>query len=800
MLFFIKKGKLSSTQLFTHMKSIKNKVLFVNVLSIAITATLLCCLTFWKKIDVEKRSLKSEAEIIKPCLEAAYDSSDKVIQCIYKTCVITHRAVESSLQTKLAVAGRFIKEVGGISQSSSEKVSWAAINQLTKEKKEIVLPKLMLGNQWLGQSHSVSDTVPLVDEMKSLTGVTFTVFQRMNQEGDMLRVATNVTSLDGSRAIGTYISARNPDGSNNAVIENVLQSKAFIGKAFVVKDWNIASYEPIKDFSGNIIGMLFCGEDLNKSTAELRTQILKTIVGKTGYVFVLGTEGAQKGTYLISQKGLRDGENVWDSKDTNGNFFVQDIINKATTLKADDGSAPIFRAQYPWINKANGETVAQTKTASVSYFAPWGWVIASSVYDSDFSNITETVKTSFKSVYDGLSSLIKYFIVASILVLIVTTVFSSYLSTKIVRPLFKAIDVFKKVGKGDLTQQVVIESDDELGALGIAINDTIRHLREIMTTLAKNAKELTSSATNMQDVATTLASSSEEMDAQTQIILSSSENLSQFTNTIAESTNQMSTSINSIAAASEEIASTAQNVAMSVEEMSSSIGEVSKNCTKESQVAELANKKAKDTRALMDKLGGSAQEIGNVIEVISKIASQTNLLALNATIEAASAGEAGKGFAVVANEVKELARQTAQASEKIERQIQDSQRNTNDCIKAIEEISKIIDDVSQTANTITSVVERQTLTTKEIAQNMGGVSESTNNLTQNVQSIAAVTNDVSSNVKETAKNTQSIASNMRGISGAISETVKQADMTTKQSENLTKTALELQKIVDQFKI
>ena len=129
--------------------------------------------------------------------------------------------------------------------------------------------------------------------------------------------------------------------------------------------------------------------------------------------------------------------------------------------------------------------------------------------------------------------------------------------------------------------------------------------------------------------------------------------------------------------------------------MSSSLNEVSKNCQKESQIAANANNQAKSTRDLMERLGVSSKEIGKVIEVINDIADQTNLLALNATIEAASAGEAGKGFAVVANEVKELAKQTAQATDQIGRQIEEMQNNTGNAVAAIEDITKIIEEIKQ---------------------------------------------------------------------------------------------------------
>ena len=173
------------------------------------------------------------------------------------------------------------------------------------------------------------------------------------------------------------------------------------------------------------------------------------------------------------------------------------------------------------------------------------------------------------------------------------------------------------------------------------------------------------------------------------------------------------------------------SVATAIEEMSASLNEVSKNCQKESQIAASASNQAKSTRDLMDRLGVSSKEVGKVIEVINDIADQTNLLALNATIEAASAGDAGKGFAVVANEVKELAKQTAQATEQISRQIEEMQGSTTSAVAAIEEITKIIEQINAISHTIVSSVEEQTSTVNEIAKSISGASQAATEIARN---------------------------------------------------------------------
>jgi methyl-accepting chemotaxis protein len=220
--------------------------------------------------------------------------------------------------------------------------------------------------------------------------------------------------------------------------------------------------------------------------------------------------------------------------------------------------------------------------------------------------------------------------------------------------------------------------------------------------------------------------------------------------------------------------------------MSSSLNEVSKNCQKESQIASNANSQAKSTRDMMERLGVSSKEIGKVIEVINDIADQTNLLALNATIEAASAGEAGKGFAVVANEVKELAKQTAQATDQIGRQIEEMQNNTTSAVTAIEEITKVIEEINSISHTIVSAVEEQSATVNEIAKTVGGASQAAT--------------EIAKNVGESAKGLVEVSSNIQGVNKAATDTAGGVANIRQSAQDLSKLALGLQKIVGQFKV
>lgn len=241
-----------------------------------------------------------EDEIAGIISKQSHNETGKAAQNIYLMCKAVAESVSQTVTSNLRVAEDVMAGVGPVS-FAEETVAWQAVNQYTKQKTTKILPKMLVGNQWLGQVSKGNAPSPLVDKVKELVGGTCTIFQRMNAEGDMLRVATNVEKLDGQRAIGTYIPRINPDGKPNPVISAVLRGETFYGRAYVVNDWYITAYQPIWDAAHEqVVGILYFGEK-QENVNSLREGIVSTVVGKTGYVFVLGGKGAQKGRFIISR-------------------------------------------------------------------------------------------------------------------------------------------------------------------------------------------------------------------------------------------------------------------------------------------------------------------------------------------------------------------------------------------------------------------------------------------------------------------------------------------------------------------
>ena len=344
--------------------------------------------------------------------------------------------------------------------------------------------------------------------------------------------------------------------------------------------------------------------------------------------------------------------------------------------------------------------------------------------------------------------------------------------TSVTRSIKTLLSDMDSVGNGDLSVKVTVLGNDEFAQIAKKLSATVSNLAEMIGKLKTNANSVSSSGECMRLAADTLSSTAQVMNTQ-----SASAN---------NSATLVSNNVNNISASAEEMSSGVATVATAIEEMSASLNEVSRHCQKESQIASNANVKALTTRDFMEKLGASSMEIGKVVGVINKIAGQTNLLALNATIEAASAGEAGKGFAVVAAEVKELAKQTALATEKIRNQIEEMQNSTGYAVKAIEEITVVIEEINSISHTIVSAVEEQSATVNEIAKSIGGASQAASKIAKNVG--------------ESARGLSEVSNSIHNVNKAVSDTSDGVQNIRQNSSELALLASDLQKIAGQFKV
>ncbi|MEV6851958.1 methyl-accepting chemotaxis protein [Actinoplanes sp. NPDC051411] len=300
----------------------------------------------------------------------------------------------------------------------------------------------------------------------------------------------------------------------------------------------------------------------------------------------------------------------------------------------------------------------------------------------------------------------------TLLALVVGFVLATLIGVAVVRLVRRQLttvsEALHAVAEGDLTVPAQVNGRDELGVMAEEVNRAREGLRGTVLALTHGARTLGEGTERLTEVTARLAAGAREASSQAGVV--------------AASAGDVSTSVQSVAAGSDE--------------MGASIREIAENANNAAQVASSAVGVAQSTNETVAKLGTSSEEIGNVVKVITQIAEQTNLLALNATIEAARAGEAGKGFAVVATEVKDLAQETAKATEDISRRVEAIQADTTSAVEAIAEISRIISEINDYQVTIASAVEEQTATTNEMSRSIGDAASGSSNIAGNINSVA----------------------------------------------------------------
>ena len=360
------------------------------------------------------------------------------------------------------------------------------------------------------------------------------------------------------------------------------------------------------------------------------------------------------------------------------------------------------------------------------------------------------------------------------------------------------VEIANMVAAGDLTAEVKLASDED--QLGLAFQKMTADLNEMINKVQGNAGSLAGSSQEMAAVANQLSGSSDEMSTQANGVASASEEMSSNITSMASGTEQMSANINNMASGAEEIAANMETVAAAVEEMTTSIQDISGRARDGVNISNQAAEMSNTATSTMQTLGEAATEIGQVTEVIKRIAEQTNLLALNATIEAASAGEAGKGFAVVANEIKELANQSAQAAEDIANRISGVQSNTEEAVQVINKVAEIIDKLKEASAVIDGALEEQGRTVNEVAVNVAEVNKGTSNIASSVTEMATGASDVSQNAGEAAKAIGEVSTNIHEVSQAAKDTNEGAQQISSAAEELTRIADGLNELVSSFKV
>ena len=477
--------------------------------------------------------------------------------------------------------------------------------------------------------------------------------------------------------------------SDSPVYKTVMSGETYTGRAFVVNDWYVTSYKPMFDADDKVVAVIFVGRKI--ITPQLRDMITTTKASGVGYFFVYDSKGA-----VLIHPTL-EGQNIFEHKGI-GEFFSS---HKGGFLEYDwDGARKLTFTQY---------------------FEPWDWHIGVGLNESQMvRGLDKQIVT--RSLLVGAGVIVLGVLIAVLLV------------RAIASPLNKLAAQSLKVAEGDYTITFSHAAQDAIGHLSAALGTMVARTKDMLGEITAATQALATASTQLSSISTQMT----EGSAQT----------ASMANAVSKATGEVTDNMTSVSAAMEQAAINMNTVAAAAEEMSATIQEIAQNSERAKNTTSSAVTKARDASGRVNELGEAARQINAVTATITAISSQTNLLALNATIEAARAGEAGRGFAVVANEIKELAQQTAKATEDIRDRIAGIQSVTTQTVHDISDITGVIGEMNEIVGTIAAAVEEQSVTTRDIAENVGQASAGISEINSNVAASSSMTRNVSRDIEQ----------------------------------------------------
>ena len=603
------------------------------------------------------------------------ESQRHILEGVIAMVTSQQEVLEQKASSDLNVARDALAASGGMT-FGPEKNVWKARNQLTVVEQTVELPQVKIGAHVVIPNTDLKIASPVVDKVKSLLGSKCTVFQRMNEAGDMLRILTNVENKDGQRAIETYIPSVNPDGAPNPVIRKMLQGERYIGRAFVVNAWYVTAYEPIRDPAGKVVGMLFTGVP-EQSARSLREQITRIKVGPTGYVYVLDS----KGTYIISKDGKRDGVSIWDSKDVDGRLFVQEIVKKGLALKPGE----FAQTRYPWKNE--GESQSRRKEVVVAHYAPWDWIIGAGTCEEELRVSARLIQAANRR-----SMVIMAGTVA--LCLVGAAVLWGLLSRSITRPIKAVADTLAAgseqtayaAGQISAASHSLAEGASEQAA---SLEETSSSLEEMASMTQKNAEH----AQTAKDLAQQTRQAADIGAADMQL-------MSQAMEAIKGSSSDISKIIKTI----DEIAFQTNILALNAAVEAARAGQAGAGfAVVADEVRNLAQRSAQAARETADKIEDAIQKTQQGVQISAKV----SLGLQGIVVKVRQVDELIAKVATASREQSQGVEQVNSAVSQMDKVTQTNAANAEECASAATELSAQSSSLKDTVESLSTLVGSQ---------------------------------------------------------------------------------------------
>ncbi|OQX20224.1 MAG: hypothetical protein BWK76_01935 [Desulfobulbaceae bacterium A2] len=551
-------------------------------------------------------------------------------------------------------------------------------------------------------------------------------------------IRANMTSLYRS-----FDSKRDDDISFRPMVRQVLAAKKVVYGTEVGRGGvGLRALAPVKDTTGAVIGIVEMQLGVGSISRQMRSD-------KAFYILLVDKTAVDEAQYRQKASDVEVGKRYLTA---HGKWFDEETVAFARSADFD----LLFKQGY----LLNDGYVLSSTDAKDNDGKKYGIHLYGMSRDEFFAQTKQLFRT-----------INVLFAVMGGLFLCVAVILLLSLNRMVAGPIGKLSTFFATLDN-DLTKKIDVTSSDEIGRTADSVSNFLGSLRQALAKVAEESGQLSESARQLQESSKKISRGSEAVAGQSATVAAAAEEASANTNSVAASMEQATTNL--------------ATVTSSTGEMSATISEIAANSEKARAISEQAAARAQQLSSLMHEFGQAAREIGQVTETITEISSQTNLLALNATIEAARAGEAGKGFAVVANEIKELARQTATATEDIKGKISGVQRTAGSAMADIEQISGVIGEVGSIVATIAAAIEEQAAITRDVAGNIAQAS--------------AGVEDANEQVAQTAAVSQDMAREIAGVSNAVGDIRQAGDQVLAAATDLSQLAVQLRNLVGQFKV